>query len=94
MALHRLYQIPRGLYSGQLRLSVHRRLRWGVAAAAAYGVLLLYTAALCIAAGKLLWAHGGTLSAFLSIVGYVAAYPMVYAAAAWVFFYAFQRSER
>jgi len=94
MALHRLYQIPLGLHSGQLRLSEHRRLPWSVAAAVAYGVLLAYTVALCIAAARALLAEGGGLPAFWSIAGYVAAYPVVYIAAAWVFFYAFQRPAR
>lgn len=94
MAVRRLCQIPAGLWSGRLQVRAHRHALLSAAVAAAYLVLLGYTLALGAAL-----LHAGLLAAdrlpaYLSLAGYVLAYPLVYMAAAWVFYHGLQPGAR
>lgn len=85
LAIFRLVQIPRRLWSGDLRLAGARFSALRVATVAAYVLLLTCTVALgAMLLRTLLWSGA---AAYLSMLGYFAAYPLVYVAAAWVFFY-------
>lgn len=86
MALARLWSIPRQLRSGALRLRAQPAW-WRPLTALAYGVLLACTVGLCLALARVAWQAGGQWQAWLPLVGYVAAYPLVYLATAWVFFH-------
>ncbi len=86
LAIVRLVQIPRRLWSGELRLADARCSALTVATVVAYLVLLGCTAALGGALRRTLLWSGGDAAAYLSLLGYFAAYPLVYVAAAWVFF--------
>jgi hypothetical protein len=90
LAIHRLVDIPRKLWRGKLRLPGKQRILLHAATIAAYGVLLGYTIALGAALVHALLAAQDRLSAYLALLGYVAAYPVVYFLAAWVFYYGLQ----
>lgn len=84
LAVYRLVQIPRKLWLGEVQLAGTRFSALRVATVAAY-VLLTCTVALgAMLLRTLLWSGA---AAYLSMLGYFAAYPLVYVAAAWVFFY-------
>lgn len=94
MAIYRLVQIPHKLWTGDLRLAGARFSALRVATVAAYGLLLACTVALgTVLLRTLLW-NGGNVAAYLSLLGYLAAYPLVYLAAAWVFFYGLKPGKR
>lgn len=88
LAVYRLYQIPRRLMSGELKVQPRRRWLWLAAAAVAYGGLLICTLALIGALIDVLVAEGNRLEAYRSVVGYLLGYPVAYVAAAWTFHYA------
>lgn len=90
LALVRLYRIPRQLRSGALVLPGRRRIVLHMATIAAYAVLLVYTVALGVALTQALFFAEGRLSAYLGLLAYVAAYPLVYMGAAWVFYHGLQ----
>lgn len=94
LAVFRLYQIPCQLWSGALRLpGRHCPLLWA-ATVGAYLVLLCYTVALSVALIWALFFVEDRLSAYLSLLFYIAAYPLVYFGAAWVFYYGLQCDRR
>jgi hypothetical protein len=81
LAVFRLVQIPRRLWTGDLRLVGPRFSALRVATVVAYVLLLASTVALGVAlVWTLLWS-GGNGAAYLSLLGYLAAYPLVYVAA-------------
>ena len=94
LAFVRLGQIPRRLWSGELRLAGARCSALRVATMVAYLVLLGCTVALGVALLQALLWSGGDSAAYLSLLGYFAAYPLVYVAAAWVFFYGLKPVDR
>lgn len=94
LAIFRLVQIPRRLWSGDLRLAGARCSALRVATVVAYAVLLASTAALGVALLRTLLWSGGDGAAYLSLLGYFAAYPLVYVAAAWIFFYGLKPGKR
>ncbi|WP_405124782.1 hypothetical protein [Pulveribacter suum] len=91
LALRRLIGIAWQLAHGRLRFASSRRALWVPAAALAYAGLLGYSLALFAALGHALFLATDRLPACLALAGYALAYPLVYFAAAWVFYYAFQR---
>lgn len=94
LAIFRLVQIPRKLWSGDLRLAGARFSALRVATVAAYGLLLACTVTLgTVLLRTLLWS-GGDFAAYLALLGYFAAYPLVYLAAAWIFFYGLKPGHR
>lgn len=94
LAVYRLVQIPRKLWSGDLRLAGTRFSALRVATVVAYLLLLVCTIALGTALLRTLLWNGGDVAAYLSLLGYLAAYPLVYVAAAWVFFYGLKPGDR
>ena len=94
LAVYRLYQIPRKLWSGALRLPGRHRPFLGAATVGAYLVLLCCTVALSTALIRALLLAENRLSAYLSLLLYIAAYPLVYFGAAWVFYYGLQCDQR
>ena len=87
LAIYRLYQLPRRLWSGRLRFSPRHRPFLPLLTTAAYLTLLAYTIGLLVALART------ALSARFSIPGLapelyaVVAYPFVYLGAEWVFYY-------
>jgi hypothetical protein len=94
LAVYRLVQIPRKLWSGDLRLAGGRFSALWVATVAAYVLLLGSTVALIVTLLRTLLWSGGDVAEYLSLLGYLAAYPLVYLAAAWVFFYGLKSGDR
>lgn len=94
LAIFRLVQIPRRLWSGELRLAGARWSALRAATVVAYGVLLACTVALGAALLRTLLWSGEDGAAYLSLLGYFAAYPLVYVAAAWIFFYGLRPGKR
>jgi hypothetical protein len=94
MALYRLYQIPRRLWRGELALPGRQRLLLHLATVAAYGVLLCSTIALAVVLAHTFLVAGHGLSAYWELAAYLAAYPLVYMGAAWVFYYGFRPPSR
>ena len=94
LAVFRLYQIPRKLWAGALRLPGRPRIILWMATVGAYLALLCYTIALSTALVRAVFFAENRLSAYLSLVIYVAAYPLVYFAAAWVFYYGLTAERR
>lgn len=87
LAIFRLYQIPRKLWSGELRLPDRRHIVLLVATVGAYLALLGHTLALSATLVRALFLTENRMSAYLPLLIYVAAYPFVYFGAAWVFYY-------
>lgn len=90
MAINRLVRIPVGLHRGELHVPSLRRRRLVVAGAVAYLLLLSYTVGLFFLIAKGVLFTSDAVTALLHAAGYVAAYPLVYIIAAWVFYYAFR----
>lgn len=87
MAVLRLWRIPAGLCTGRLQVPVRHRALLSVASAAAYLALLAYTLALGAALVRAGLFAPDRWPAYLSLAAYVLAYPLVYMAAAWIFYY-------
>lgn len=87
LAVNRLYKIPVALWAGRLQVPAHRRLLLSVVSAAAYLMLMAYTIALSAALVRAVLFSANRFAAYLPLVGYVFAYPLVYLAAAWIFYY-------
>ena len=87
LAIYRLYQIPRRLWLGDLRLPGKQRPYLSTATVAAYLALLIYTIALGAALLQATFVPQNHIPVYLSLVACVLAYPVVYMGAAWVFYY-------
>lgn len=87
LAVFRLYQIPRRLWRGELRLPGRGRTLLHVSTIAAYLVLLSYTIALSSALAQALFVAEDRVAAYFALFFYMAAYPVVYVAVAWVFYH-------
>lgn len=87
LAVYRLLHIPLQLRADALRVPVRRRAVLLVATTAAYLALLAYTAGLLTALVHTLFFAADSLSAYLELAAYVLAYPLVYLAAAWIFYH-------
>ena len=87
LAISRLHQVPRRLWLGELQLPGKQQALLHVATVAAYFVLLSYTIALSSALAQAFFLADDRLSAYLALLVYVAAYPVVYIGVAWVFYY-------
>lgn len=94
LATIRLIQIPRRLWSGDLRLAGTSFSALRVVTVVAYVLLLACTVALGAALLRTLQWNGGDFTAWVSLLGYFAAYPLVYVAAAWIFFYGLRPGKR
>lgn len=90
MAINRLVRIPVGLRRGELHVPARGRRRLAVAGAGAYLLLLGYTVGLVVVIAEGVLLTSDAVTALLHAAGYVAAYPLVYMVAAWVFYYAFR----
>lgn len=91
LAIFRLYQIPKKLFSGELRPPVRHRAILFIATVFAYFLLLIYTALLITSLIFALFFSENSASAYFSLLIYVAAYPFVYIGVAWIFYYGFSR---
>ncbi len=94
IAVFRLYDIPRQLWQGKLRLPGGQRIVLHAATISAYAALLGYTLALGIALTHALLAAQDRSSAYLALLGYMAVYPLVYFFAAWIFYYGLQPAPK
>lgn len=90
LAVYRLVQIPHRLWSGTLQVPARRRAAWCMAGGTAYLVVLGYTLGLGAAVVHALVFAADPIAAWLSLVGYVLAYPVAYVVAAWVLYHALQ----
>lgn len=88
VAVYRLGTIPLRLMRGALRLPAHRRLLWSCAATLGYTLLLGATLGLAWLLVRAFFFSADPLSAYLAVAGYALAYPLIYMAAAWIFFHA------
>ncbi len=87
LAVFRLYQIPRKLWRGELRLPGKQRLALLIATIGAYFTLLVYTIALTSRCAHLLFFTVDQAPAYIELFAYLAAYPLVNFGAAWIFYY-------
>jgi len=87
LAITRLYQIPRKLWQGELRLAGKQQIYLATVTVAAYLALFSYTVLLGAALLQAVFVAENHLHAYLSVAVYVGIYPLVYIAAAWVFYY-------
>lgn len=92
MAVNRSIRIPLALRRGELHVLVRRRRSLAVAAAAGYLLLLIYTAVLSVAILQAALLEPDAAVAWLALAGYIAAYPLVYMAVAWVFYHALKKA--
>ena len=88
LALYRLYTVPRRLLSGKLEVRPSRWRGRAIAATLAYVMLLGASVALAWAVSKAIFASTDVGSAYLLLAGCGVAFPLMYMAAAWVFFHA------
>ncbi|MGE8442261.1 MAG: hypothetical protein ACN6OS_11770 [Comamonas testosteroni] len=92
MALVRLYQIPVQLRSGRLRLVERGRPVLRLATVLAYAGLLVGSAALLAALVYASLFSAQRWASYLHLAPYLALYPFLYLAAAWVFYYGLKKS--
>lgn len=90
LAAYRLVVIPVRIRSGLLRLATRPSLVPAVLACVGYGVLLAYTAWLCVGILKAAM-HFDNVWEIVRLALYFEAYPIVYFLAEWRFFYGLQR---
>ena len=90
MAINRLIRIPVGLRRAELHVPALQRHMLVFAGAGAYLLLLVYTIGLFVVITKGVFFTSDAVAALLHAAGYVAAYPLVYMVAAWVFYYTFR----
>jgi hypothetical protein len=57
-------------------------------------VLKTYTVALGVALGQALLVSSNRLHEYLALLGYTAAYPLVYIGVAWVFYYGLKKTSK
>lgn len=88
LAFNRLIRIPLALWRGELQVPARRRRMLMLAGTAAYLLLLGYTVGLLVALCDAMFIAADTTAAWLHLAWYMAAYPLVYMAAAWIFYYA------
>lgn len=79
------------LRSGELHFPAGRQRLAGPAAAAAYLLLLIYTAALLVAIFQAVLNAQDAVAAWIALAGYMAAYPLIYMAVAWVFHHSLKK---
>ena len=91
MALARLYQIPAQLRSGRLKLVGRGRAGLCMATLLAYAGLLAGSGALLAALVYASFFAADRWSAYLHLAPYLALYPLLYLAAAWVFYYGLKK---
>lgn len=91
MALARLYQIPGQLRSGRLQLVGRGRAGLRMATLLAYAGLLAGSGALLAALVYASFFAADRWSASLYLAPYLALYPWLYLAAAWVFYYGLKK---
>ena len=94
LAITRLYQIPRKLWLGELQLAGKQQIYLSTVTIAAYLALFSYTALLGAALFQAVFIAENRLNAYLSVAVYVGAYPLVYIAAAWVFYYGLKPTSK
>ena len=94
LAITRLYQIPHKLWLGELRLAGKQQIYLTTATVAAYLALFSYTVLLGAALFQAVFVAESRLHAYLSVAVYVGAYPLVYIAAAWVFYYGLKPASK
>jgi hypothetical protein len=87
LAIYRLYQIPHRLWLGELRLPGKKRVYLSTVTITAYLALLSYTIGLGAAVIQTICFTENRMPAYLSLVVYMAVYPLIYIGAAWVFYY-------
>ncbi len=91
MALARLYQIPAQLRSGRLQLVDCGRAGLRMATLLAYAGLLAGSGALLAALVYASFFAADLWSVYLHLAPYLALYPLLYLAAAWVFYYGLKK---
>lgn len=87
LAIYRMYQIPRRLWSGELVLPGKQHAALSAATIAAYLALLGYTIWLGTALVQAFFVTENRMAAYLSLAFYITVYPLVYVGAAWVFYH-------
>jgi hypothetical protein len=92
MAVYRLYQLPRRYFLGTIRLTHPGLSLRSTLTVVAYLGLLAYTVGVALLVIQTLLGGLSTLASWLDVAPALAAYPIVYIAAEWVFFYGFQAS--
>lgn len=91
MALARLYQVPAQLRSGRLQLVGRGRAGLRMATLLAYAGLLAGSGALLAALVYAGFFAADRWLACLHLAPYLALYPLLYLAAAWVFYYGLKK---
>lgn len=92
MAVARLYQIPVQLRSGRLQLVERGRPGLRLATLLAYAGLLTGSGALLAALVYASFFASQRWTAYLHLAPYLALYPLLYLAAAWIFYYGLKKS--
>lgn len=91
MAANRLCQIPARLCSGRLRLADRSKPGLRLAAVLAYVGLLAGSGVLLAALAYASFFATDRWSAYLHLAPYLLLYPLLYLAAAWVFYYGLKK---
>lgn len=94
LAIYRLYQLGRRLWSGQLQFSRRHRPYLQLVTCSAYVTLLGYTIGLIVAIARIALNASFSTSALAPILYAVLAYPLVYVGAEWVFYYGVKPIEK
>ena len=88
LSVYRLYQLPRALRVGAIRVNPRHRLLAALALGFIYAVSAAYTAFVLFTAVRAIWTPPRTIQEFFSIAYVGAAYPFVCLAFEWVLYYA------
>ena len=87
LALQRLYRIPTQLWRAEVHVCPQRHGLWVMVCSAAYLALAGCTLKLGLVLAQAVWGFDEPLLAYVSVLGWAAAYPCVYVGAAWAFFH-------
>lgn len=94
LAIYRLYQLGRRLWSGKLQFSPRHRPYLPLVTCGAYVTLLGYTIGLVVAVARIALNASFSTSALAPVAYAVVAYPFVYVGAEWIFYYGVKPIEK
>lgn len=87
LSVFRLYQLPRDLRAGAIRVNPRNKLLAALVFGIIYAVLAAYTVFVLFTAARAIWTPPNTIQELLSIAYVGAAYPLVCLAFEWILYY-------
>ena len=92
MSIYRIYQVPRGLLFGRLRICPRKPLIAALGLGVTYCALVVYTVFVLYTAARAFWTPPKTIHELISVASVGVAYPFVYLAFEWLLYYCIKPS--